>query len=90
MFILERECVFVHENVYVRACMRTCVCVCACVCVRVYVCVCVCVRVCGCGYECVHVCMREGRERKTGLGSHAKFCGRVVFVEYLPRVQNDY
>ena len=57
---------FVHENVYVLAC------VCVRACVSVYVCVCVCVRVCGCACECVHVCMWEGREGKIGLGSHAK------------------
>ena len=45
----------------------------------VYDCVCVCVRVCGCSCECVHVCMWEGREGKTGLGSHAKFLGQCGF-----------
>ena len=45
----------------------------------VYDCVCVCVRVCGCSHECVHVCMWEGREGKTGLGNHAKFLGQRSF-----------
>ena len=67
MFILERECVFVHENVYVRACMRTCVCVCVRVCPRVCLrvcvrsCVWVCVRMCACVYE-----GREGKKNRSG------------------------
>ena len=58
-----------------RVCVRACVCVRVFVraCVSVYVNVCVCVRVCGCACECVNVCLWEGREGKTGLGSHAKF-----------------
>ena len=89
MFFLVLVCVFVHTNMYVRACMGTCVCVCVRVCPCMFVSVCAFVFVGVCAKVCMYFGGYGGKENQD-YAVMPSFYGSVVFAECLPRVHNDY